>query len=168
MVLKRDERSETPDSVPQREPYPNSTSVADMDTNAAAVLSRAALGESQHLRQLNAVWLGRARRVQQASRELCLHAHKLQVRGQQLSRRYILIECAWCQQHIRWEILQGCVPMTETSHGICPTCYTTVTRELGLLNRRMPTAVWAETQGRCLRGTQETSHGRGTCSGHPL
>jgi hypothetical protein len=78
---------------------------------------------------------------QQASRELRRHAHKLQVRCQQLSWRYILIECAWCQQHIRWEIIQSCVPVTETSHGICPTCYTTVTRELGLLTRRMPTAV---------------------------
>jgi hypothetical protein len=119
MLQTRDERSDTPCSLQQREPSPHMRSVLDMDTNASAPLARAA-------------WLARARAVQQESRQLCAASRALLVRSQQWRQCYILIACAWCAKTIRWQLLHGPVPVPGTSHSICPPCYVTVTRELSL------------------------------------
>jgi hypothetical protein len=128
MLQKRDEWSETLSYLQQLEQYPNRVSVSDMETNASDSLTRAA-------------WVRRVRAVQQESRWLCESSRALRARCQQSSRRYIQIACAWCQKPIRWQIIQGTIPMRGTSHSICPTCYVNITRELGLMNRCMPTAV---------------------------
>jgi len=128
MLPKSDEWGETRCSLPQLEPYPNRISVSDMETNAAEALTRAA-------------WLRRVRAVQQESRWLRVYSRALRARCQQSYRHYIQIACAWCHKPIRWQSLQGTVPVRGTSHSICPTCYVNVTRELGLTNRCMPTAV---------------------------
>jgi hypothetical protein len=105
-----------------------------METNASAPLSHAALVQNHQLRQWNAAWLSRARDVRHKSRGLCQHTRELQARCQQWSLRYFLVECAWCQKHIRWQIMQASVPVSTTSHGICLPCHTTVIRELNLMS----------------------------------
>jgi hypothetical protein len=102
-----------------------------METNAVLLQSR-------QLRQWNAVWVSRARAVRQESRGLHQHAQALHTRWQHWCQRYLRVECAWCQQLIRWQILPAPVPVPTPSHGICLRCYATVTRELGLRSRRMP------------------------------
>ena len=117
LLLQRDEQSAMPCSLQQLEQSPTMVSVEPMETNASAVLS-------------HAEWLGRARAVQQESRRLREYARALRVRCQQSYRRYLLIACAWCHKPIRWQSIQGTRPVPRTSHGICPTCYVTVTRLL--------------------------------------
>ena len=38
-----------------------------------------------------------------------------------LRRRFVLIECAWCKLHIRWQRTHGAVS-GDTSHSICQHC----------------------------------------------
>ena len=102
-----------------------------MDTNTFAPLPRAELVQNHQLRQWNALWLSRAEGVRQESRRLCQHSRALQARCQQWRQRYLLVECAWCEKHISWQFMEE--PLAElpvTSHGICPTCFVTVLREL--------------------------------------
>ena len=120
---------------------PQSVSVPDMDTNASAPLSHAELVLSHQLRQWNASWLQRARGVRQESRGLRQHAHELCTHSQQLRQCYFRIECAWCKTLIRWQFMKDPVPVTRTSHSICPTCFATVTYELSLMSPCMPTTV---------------------------
>ena len=40
---------------------------------------------------------------------------------------YLLIVCAWCQQHISWQRVQTPTPL-NISHGICARCYAQVSR----------------------------------------
>jgi hypothetical protein len=42
---------------------------------------------------------------------------------------YLLIVCAWCQQHIGWQRVQTPTPL-NISHGICAHCYVQVSREI--------------------------------------
>jgi hypothetical protein len=42
---------------------------------------------------------------------------------------FLLIVCAWCQQHIYWQCVQTPTPFTM-SHGICARCYAHVSREI--------------------------------------
>jgi len=112
-----------------------------MDTNASAPLPRAELVLSHQLRQRNASWLQRARGVRQESRGLRQHAHELCTHSQQLRQCYFRIECAWCKTLIRWQFMKDPVPVTRTSHSICPTCFATVTYELSLMSPCMPTTV---------------------------
>ena len=112
-----------------------------MDTNASAPLSLAVLVRNHQLRQWNVLWLGRARGVRQESRGLCQHSRDLYTQSQQLRQHYFRIECAWCTKLIRWQCMEAPVPVTGTSHGICPTCFTTVTYALSLMSPCMPTTV---------------------------
>jgi len=45
-----------------------------------------------------------------------------------LRQRYYLIECAWCQKHIRWKRKEPSSPC-EVSHGICAQCFAHVSQE---------------------------------------
>jgi len=121
--------------------HPPIVRVSAMDTNASAPLPRAELVLSHQLRQRNASWLQRARGVRQESRGLRQHSHALCTRSQQLRQRYFRIECAWCTKLIRWQVMQDPVPVTGTSHSICPTCFATVTYELSLMSPCMPTTM---------------------------
>jgi hypothetical protein len=102
-----------------------------METNAALV-------QSHHLRQRNAVWVSRARAVRQQSRCLCQHVLELQTFYQHWYQYYLRVACAWCEEHIRWQSMATPMPVPMTSHGICPSCYATVTRELDLRRGGMP------------------------------
>jgi hypothetical protein len=42
---------------------------------------------------------------------------------------YLLIVCAWCQQHICWQRVPTPTPL-NISHGICTRCYVQVSREI--------------------------------------
>ena len=42
---------------------------------------------------------------------------------------YLLIVCAWCQQHICWQCVPTPTPL-NISHGICTRCYVQVSREI--------------------------------------
>jgi hypothetical protein len=53
----------------------------------------------------------------------------LQAQFANLRNRYLLIECAWCQRRIGWKRKTTAVP-GETSHGICPSCATTLFRKM--------------------------------------
>ena len=94
------------------------------------------LGQSAHLRQVNALWLLRARAARQESRRLRQHARALQARCQYWRQRYLLVECTWCQKHLSWQPLdQPMVDLPPTSHGVCPTCFET---QVQALRRRKP------------------------------
>ena len=89
------------------------------------------LAQSAHLRQVNAVWVVRARAARQESRRLRQHARALQARYQHWRQRYLLVECTWCQKHLSWQYLdQPLVDLPPTSHGVCPTCFATQVQEL--------------------------------------
>jgi len=103
-----------------------------METNASAPLLRAELVHSHQLRQRNAFWLSRAERVRQESGRLCQQACELQARYQHWRQRYFLITCAWCEKPIRWQYLEEPLAVPATSHGICPVCFETEVRALGL------------------------------------
>ena len=92
---------------------------------------RLMLGQRSHLRQVNAVWVFRARQARQESRRLREHASALQACYQYWRQRYLLVECTWCQQHLSWQSLaQPMVELPPTSHGVCPTCFATQVQEL--------------------------------------
>jgi hypothetical protein len=57
---------------------------------------------------------------------------ELQEQFQTLRHRYVLIECAWCKTHIRWQRKKHPSP-DDTSHGICPRCFEDVSRGLGVI-----------------------------------
>jgi hypothetical protein len=112
-----------------------------METNTPMLWPRAALVQSQHLRQGTAVWVRRARAVRQESRRLRQHARALRARCQHWHQRYLLVACGWCEKHLSWQYLDKpltlpVVTQPATSHGICPACYVTVARELGLRQSR--------------------------------
>ena len=111
---------------------PKSVRVEDMETNAFASLPRAELVPSSQLRQRNAFWVSRAEEVRQESRRLCQHSRALQARYQSWRQHYDLIACAWCAKPIRWQYLEEPLAVPATSHGICPTCFATELRALGL------------------------------------
>jgi len=121
--------------------HPPIVRVSDMETNTSALLPHPELVLSHQLRQRNASWLQRARGVRQESRGLRQHSHALCTRSQQWRQRYFRVECAWCKTLIRWQFMPDPVPVTRTSHGICPTCFATVTYELSLMSPCMPTTV---------------------------
>ena len=50
----------------------------------------------------------------------------------ELRQRYYLIECAWCQRHIRWQRKEYAAP-GDTSHGICPSCAADMLRDIAKL-----------------------------------
>jgi hypothetical protein len=58
---------------------------------------------------------------------------RLQEHYQQIRGRYLLIVCAWCQQHIRWERKKNASGLVHTSHGICPACVVHVLGELDVM-----------------------------------
>ena len=103
-----------------------------METNASAPLLRAELVQSHQLRQWNAFWVSRAEEVRQESSRLCQHSRALQARYQSWRQHYFLIACAWCEKHISWQYLEEPVAVPATSHGICPACFETEVRALGL------------------------------------
>src|SRR5262249_23688281 len=45
-----------------------------------------------------------------------------------LRQRYYLIECAWCQKHIRWKRKEPLSPF-QVSHGLCAHCFAHVSQE---------------------------------------
>ena len=94
------------------------------------------LGQSSQLRQLNALWLLRAREARRESRRLHQHVRALQARYQHWRQRYLLVACTWCQKHLSWQYLdQPLVALPPTSHGVCPTCFEAQVQEL---RRRNP------------------------------
>ena len=94
------------------------------------------LGQSAQLRQVNTLWVFRARKARQESRRLRQHARALQALYQYWRQRYLLVECTWCQQHLSWQYLdQPLVDLPPTSHGACPTCFAT---QVQALRRRKP------------------------------
>jgi len=102
-----------------------------METNAALV--------QHHQRRPGTDFLwSRVDDVRQENNRLRQHSQALQARYHHWRQRSVLVECAWCQQHIRWQWRPDPLPVPMTSHGICPSCYTTVTRELGLMSHQMP------------------------------
>lgn len=54
---------------------------------------------------------------------------EVQAQFTNLRNRYLLIECAWCQRRIGWKRKTAAVP-DETSHSICPSCVTTLCKEM--------------------------------------
>ena len=46
-----------------------------------------------------------------------------------LRQRYYLIECAWCQRHIRW-VPKPPSMAGDTSHGICRPCAARILTQL--------------------------------------
>jgi hypothetical protein len=95
------------------------------------------LEQSAQLRQLNALWVLRAREGRQESRRLCQHTRALQARYQHWRQRYFLVACTWCQKHLGWQYLAKnpyldppFVGRPPISHGVCPTCFETQLREL--------------------------------------
>src|SRR5215471_3729723 len=101
-----------------------------MDTNTSVPLCCAEVMLNHQWRQWNASWLQQARDVRQESRCLRQYAREVRMHSQQLRQCYFRIECAWCKKLIRWQFLKDPVPVTRTSHSICPTCFATVTYEL--------------------------------------
>ena len=94
------------------------------------------LGQSSQLRQVNALWVVRAREARQASRRLRQHVHVLRAHCQSLRQHYLLVECVWCQKHLSWQYLdQPLVDLPPTSHGVCFTCFET---QVQALRRRKP------------------------------
>ena len=94
------------------------------------------LAQSSQLRQLNALWLLRAREARQESRRLRQHARALQERYQHWRQRCLLVACTWCQKHLSWQYLdQPLVDLPPTSHGVCPPCFET---QVQALRRRKP------------------------------
>jgi len=114
------------------EQHPKIVRVSAMETNASAALPRAELVPSSQLRQRNAFWVSRAEEVRQESSRLCQHSRALQARYQYWRQHYFLIACAWCEKHISWQYLEEPVAVPATSHGICPACFETEVRALGL------------------------------------
>jgi len=111
---------------------PKSVRVEDMETNASASLPRAELVPSSQLRQRNAFWVSRAEEVRQESRRLRQHSRALRAEYQYWRQHYSLIACAWCEKPIRWQYLEEPWAVPATSHSICPTCFATELRALGL------------------------------------
>jgi len=98
------------------------------------------LGQSAQLRQLNALWVVRAREARQESRQLRQHARALRAHYQYLRQHYLLVECTWCQKHLSWQYMDKpfVLPIVDglpTSHGVCPTCFET---QVQALRRRKP------------------------------
>ena len=94
------------------------------------------LAQSAHLRQVNAVWVVRAREARQESRRLRQQARVLRAHYQYWRQHYLLVECTWCQTHLSWQPLdQPMVALPPTSHGVCPTCFAT---QVQALRRRKP------------------------------
>lgn len=54
---------------------------------------------------------------------------EIQAQCTNLRNRYLLIECAWCQRRLGWKRKTAAVP-GETSHSICPSCATTLFKEM--------------------------------------
>jgi hypothetical protein len=61
--------------------------------------------------------------LQTKYRELRDHFKKIR-------QRYVLIECAWCMQRVRWQRKDDASPV-HTSHSICPRCFASVSKEIG-------------------------------------
>jgi hypothetical protein len=49
-----------------------------------------------------------------------------------LRKRYLLVQCAWCQRRLGWKRKQAAVP-GATSHSICPQCAADIGRTITLL-----------------------------------
>jgi len=98
------------------------------------------LAQSAQLRQLNALWVVRAREARQESRRLRQHARVLHAHYQSLRQHYLLVECVWCQKHLGWQYTDKplVLPIADalpTSHGVCPTCFEI---QVQALRRRKP------------------------------
>jgi hypothetical protein len=74
-----------------------------------------------------------ARRRALQSRYKSLQEHFHQIRS-----RYLLIVCAWCQQHVRWQRKKDAASPIHTSHGICLACVVHVLGELDVMTRNAP------------------------------
>src|SRR5215510_10412292 len=70
-----------------------------------------------------------------SARVLALQArhNMLQEHYHHIRSHYLLIVCAWCQKHIRWQLKEDASFPVHTSHGICPACVVNVSRELGVM-----------------------------------
>ena len=82
----------------------------------------------------------------QRSRQLIHDSRALMVIDRELIRQsrrtisqqiYLRIVCAWCQQTIRWERVEGGV-WGQSSHSICFDCFTPVFGELDPVNAPPP------------------------------
>ena len=73
----------------------------------------------------------RSRQLIQDSRALITSAKELirQSRWAIRQQAYLQIVCAWCQQTMRWERIEG-IAWGQISHSICYDCFAPVFREL--------------------------------------
>lgn len=92
-------------------------------------------------RPVSRVEIQRSRQWIRDSRTLIASAKALirQSRRTMTQQTYLMIVCAWCQQTIRWERVDGVV-WGQSSHSICFDCFAPVFGELNAGNTPRPGA----------------------------